>query len=157
MVRYYCQMRQQDQTEQKAYRTTVRQLESIIRLSEALARVHLDPIVNENYVREAHRLLKSSIVSVHTPDINLQPDLEEQENKEQEQGVANGKTKNVFSPFFCLCFCVCVCVLGYSFLWHSIENKKTKKNESNFFFNKYSAIFMFFFVVTLCKKKKYMI
>ena len=45
-VKYYIDMRASDMTGAKsAYRITVRQLESMIRLSEALARVYLSPIV----------------------------------------------------------------------------------------------------------------
>lgn len=39
---------------------TVRQLEAIIRLSEALARLHLNNVVKPQHVEEAHRLFKIS-------------------------------------------------------------------------------------------------
>lgn len=51
---------------------TVRQLESMIRLSEALARLHLDDEIGVDYVREACRLLKSSVIRVETDNINLE-------------------------------------------------------------------------------------
>merc|ERR1719403_605208 len=44
----------------------------MIRLSEALARVHLDDQVRVKYVREAARLLKKSIISVDSPDVDLE-------------------------------------------------------------------------------------
>ena len=39
---------------------TVRQLEAIIRLSEAIAKMSLSPIVKKNHVMEAHRLFQMS-------------------------------------------------------------------------------------------------
>lgn len=39
---------------------TVRQLEAIIRLSEAIARIHLESVVQPPHVEEAHRLFKIS-------------------------------------------------------------------------------------------------
>jgi len=54
-----------------AYRITIRQLESLIRLSEALAKVHLDENILPIYVKEASRLLKQSILEVDMPDVEL--------------------------------------------------------------------------------------
>ena len=54
-----------------SYRMTVRQLESMIRLSEALARLHADCQIKAAYVHEACRLLKSSIIRVETDAIDL--------------------------------------------------------------------------------------
>lgn len=45
-----------------SYRITVRQLEALIRLSEALARLHLDDRVRSRYVVEAFHLLSTSIL-----------------------------------------------------------------------------------------------
>merc|ERR1712176_1694132 len=88
-VRYYRQLRQRDQSDQKAYRFTVRQLESLIRLSEGLARVHCDSIVSPKYVKEAARLLKKSIISVDSEDVALfdpMDDDEKEKSKEEKDG-----------------------------------------------------------------------
>lgn len=57
-----------------AYRITVRQLEALVRLSEALARLHLRDEVSRADVKEAFRLLKNSIVQVESPDAELRDD-----------------------------------------------------------------------------------
>ncbi|UZJ51489.1 hypothetical protein CBS101457_000809 [Exobasidium rhododendri] len=54
-----------------SYRITVRQLESLIRLSEAIARVHCVNTVLPEFVREAYSLLKQSIIHVEKDDIDL--------------------------------------------------------------------------------------
>jgi len=71
LVRYYVQLRQQDSEERKAYRFTVRQLESLVRLSEAMARAEIRDTITPKFVREAARLLKKSIISVDSPDVQL--------------------------------------------------------------------------------------
>ena len=60
-----------------AYRITVRQLESLIRLSEALARLHLNHEIFPEYVREAYRLLQKSIIFVESEDVELDANDEE--------------------------------------------------------------------------------
>lgn len=42
---------------------TVRQLEAIIRLSEAVSKIYLDPVVTTRHVEEAHRLFKISTLN----------------------------------------------------------------------------------------------
>ena len=42
---------------------TVRQLEAIIRLSEAIAKMHLEPVVNQSHVEEAHRIFRISTLN----------------------------------------------------------------------------------------------
>ncbi|KAJ1641011.1 hypothetical protein T492DRAFT_925371 [Pavlovales sp. CCMP2436] len=54
-----------------AQRITVRQLEAMIRLSEAIARVHLDETIKVSYVRQAYRLLRKSVVHVQHPDVEF--------------------------------------------------------------------------------------
>jgi DNA replication licensing factor MCM6 len=67
----YKKLRQNEKGQggRSAYRITVRQLESMIRLSEALARVYLENEVLPEYVLEASRLLKKSIIHVETEDV----------------------------------------------------------------------------------------
>ncbi|KAA8537155.1 hypothetical protein F0562_029619 [Nyssa sinensis] len=60
-----------------AYRMTVRQLEALIRLSEAIARSHLEVQVYPRHVRIAVRLLKTSIISVESSEIDLSEFQEE--------------------------------------------------------------------------------
>lgn len=57
-----------------AYRITVRQLEALVRLSEALARLHLCEVVGRDHVKEAYRLVKNSIINVEQPDQELADD-----------------------------------------------------------------------------------
>ena len=56
---------------QTAYRITVRQLEALVRLSEALARLHCRTDVQPKHVREACRLLSDSIIAVEARDLDL--------------------------------------------------------------------------------------
>jgi DNA replication licensing factor MCM6 len=84
----YQGLRQSDISYQKtAYRITVRQLESLVRLSEALARVHLDTLIHPTYVSEAAKLLRKSIISVDMPNIELDNEFERklQEDREKHQ------------------------------------------------------------------------
>ncbi|KAN0018811.1 hypothetical protein ACTFIU_008744 [Dictyostelium citrinum] len=76
LIQHYVRLRQMDTTGTKtpAYRITVRQLESLVRLSESLARLHLDTKVLPKYVNEAARLLEKSIVHVETNDVVLGDD-----------------------------------------------------------------------------------
>ncbi|KAL3812505.1 hypothetical protein ACJIZ3_013773 [Penstemon smallii] len=60
-----------------AYRMTVRQLEALIRLSEALARCHLETQVHPRHVRLAVKLLKTSIINVESSEIDLSEFQEE--------------------------------------------------------------------------------
>ncbi|KAL5158202.1 DNA replication licensing factor MCM6 [Glycine soja] len=69
-----------------AYRMTVRQLEALIRLSEAIARCHLDNEVQPRHVRLAVKLLKTSIISVESSEI----DLSEFQEQNHDDGAGGG-------------------------------------------------------------------
>ncbi|KAM4551331.1 DNA replication licensing factor MCM6 isoform 3-T3 [Odontesthes bonariensis] len=101
IVEQYKRLRQRDTSggvSKSAWRITVRQLESMIRLSEAMARMHCCDEVQPKHVKEAFRLLNKSIIRVETPDINLeQEDEVEEEEQPQEEGndVPNGVNGHV--------------------------------------------------------------
>ncbi|VDO63690.1 unnamed protein product [Schistosoma margrebowiei] len=80
MVEEYKKMRQRDASSgtKSAWRITVRQLESLVRLSEATARLHCADTVTQAHVREAFALLNKSIIRVEQPDINLEEEDQHQ-------------------------------------------------------------------------------
>lgn len=67
-----------------SYRITVRQLESMIRLSEAIAKANCVEDVTPNFVREAFGLLRQSIISVEKDDIEVG----------EEDEIANGEQQD---------------------------------------------------------------
>ncbi|XP_019410019.1 PREDICTED: DNA replication licensing factor MCM6 [Crocodylus porosus] len=92
IVEQYKRLRQRDGcsgVSKSSWRITVRQLESMIRLSEAMARMHCCDEVHPKHVKEAFRLLNKSIIRVETPDINLDQDDEQQmEDQEDHDGIS---------------------------------------------------------------------
>lgn len=71
-----------------SWRITVRQLESMIRLSEAMARIHCSDVVLTKHVQEAFRLLNKSIIRVETPEIDFGTDEPQLVEEEEERSVA---------------------------------------------------------------------
>ncbi|KAF2879667.1 hypothetical protein ILUMI_26505 [Ignelater luminosus] len=73
LVRHYNHLRLRDSTTtgKSTWRITVRQLESMIRLAEAMARMEISDEVQPKHVKEAYRLLNKSIIRVEQPDIHL--------------------------------------------------------------------------------------
>merc|ERR1719220_512962 len=69
---------------------TVRQLESLIRLAEAISRVYLDDKVRVEYVNEAFELQMNTLKRPEKDNIDLNPDVAEDEapaaNAEQPAG-----------------------------------------------------------------------
>ncbi|XP_064611933.1 zygotic DNA replication licensing factor mcm6-like [Liolophura sinensis] len=91
MVEEYKRLRQRDATgaAKSSWRITVRQLESMIRLSESMARLHCQDEVQPKHVKEAFRLLNKSIIRVEQPDIHLEEEEEENEQMEVEEDQEN--------------------------------------------------------------------
>ncbi|CAG9770225.1 unnamed protein product [Ceutorhynchus assimilis] len=85
LVSYYNRLRLRDSTSsgKSTWRITVRQLESMIRLSEAMARMDINDEVQLRHVREAYRLLNKSIIRVEQPDIHLEGDRDQSVNDDQ--------------------------------------------------------------------------
>ncbi|KAG5368117.1 DNA replication licensing factor mcm6 [Yarrowia sp. C11] len=72
LVQQYQQLRADDATGAgNSYRITVRQLESMIRLSEAIARANCSTIISPAFVHEAAKLLRDTIILVEREDILL--------------------------------------------------------------------------------------
>lgn len=57
-----------------SYRITVRQLESMVRLSEAIARANCTDVITPSFVAEAYDLLRQSIIRVEMDDIEIDQD-----------------------------------------------------------------------------------
>jgi len=74
LVDQYKHLRQRDTGGgfKSSWRITVRQLESMIRLSEAMARMACNDKVELKHVQEAYRLLNKSIIRVDQPDIHFE-------------------------------------------------------------------------------------
>eukprot|EP00112_Aurelia_sp_Birch-Aquarium-sp1_P012776 Seg2690.3 transcript_id=Seg2690.3/GoldUCD/mRNA.D3Y31 product="Zygotic DNA replication licensing factor mcm6-B" protein_id=Seg2690.3/GoldUCD/D3Y31 len=86
IVEQYKLLRQRDVSgvAKSAWRITVRQLESMIRLSESLARLHCQDQVEPKHVKEAFRLLNKSIIRVETPDIQFNEEEEQDMNVDED-------------------------------------------------------------------------
>ena len=70
-----------------SYRITVRQLESMIRLSEAIAKANCVEEVTTAFVREAFSLLRQSIISVEKDDVEV-------DDEEEDVDGGNGRARS---------------------------------------------------------------
>ncbi|KAL0811388.1 hypothetical protein ABMA28_009797 [Loxostege sticticalis] len=94
LVEYYTVLRGRDGSGASgggSWRITVRQLESMVRLAEAMAKMHCSGQVAPQHVHEAYRLLNKSIIRVEQPDIHLDEDEPQLEpTMDVDQDVPNG-------------------------------------------------------------------
>lgn len=91
LVDKYRQLRQDDSGPGKnSYRITVRQLESMIRLCEAIARANCRHEITPAFVREAFSLLRQSIIHVEKDDIDFD-DEEEQAHAHNQASAATAQ------------------------------------------------------------------
>jgi len=99
LVDFYSKLRRSDAApgSRSAYRITVRQLEAMVRLSEALARLHCDLKIRKRHVKEARRLLRSSIITIDAEDVLLS-DAEEEEMMEEEHAGVVRATQDEGEP-----------------------------------------------------------
>jgi len=102
LVQQYRNLRNRDSGgSRSSWRITVRQLESMIRLSEAMARMQCSEEVQPKHVREAYRLLNKSIIRVEQPDIAFDEDdnevvqEEEAADEPMEQDGEQAKLKSI--------------------------------------------------------------
>ena len=95
--KFYIEIRGRDKNSSNNYRITVRQLESMIRLSEAYARLENSLVVEPKHVKEAHRLLSCSILKLEKPSVELEdPDVEELNAGLGRIGIRDEKLVNFF-------------------------------------------------------------
>jgi DNA replication licensing factor MCM6 len=80
LVEKYKELRADDAgggTGRNSYRITVRQLESMIRLSEAIAKANCVNEITPEFVKEAYNLLRQSIISVEKDDVEVKDEDDE--------------------------------------------------------------------------------
>jgi DNA replication licensing factor MCM6 len=89
LVEKYNELRKDDAQgfSRSSYRITVRQLESMIRLSEAIARANCVDEITPSFIAEAYDLLRQSIIRVDVDDVEMD---EEFDNIESQSHAASG-------------------------------------------------------------------
>ncbi|KFM61958.1 Zygotic DNA replication licensing factor mcm6-B, partial [Stegodyphus mimosarum] len=100
LVEHYQNLRMRDAAgvTKSSWRITVRQLESLVRLSEAMAKMSCSEEVLPKHVKEAFRLLNKSIIRVEQPDINLHEEEEDDAMEVDEDEDASQNTPNDADP-----------------------------------------------------------
>ena len=93
MVEKYKELRKDDAQgfSRSSYRITVRQLESMIRLSEAIARANCVDEITPSFIAEAYDLLRQSIIRVDVDDVEMD---EEFDNIESQSRTESGNNDN---------------------------------------------------------------
>ncbi|XP_027198794.2 minichromosome maintenance 6 [Dermatophagoides pteronyssinus] len=79
----------------QSWRITVRQLESLIRLSEAIARLYCSNIVEVKHIKEASRLLSKSIVKIDQPDISLLEEVSQSDPNDDSQNLPQSQNESL--------------------------------------------------------------
>lgn len=69
-----------------SYRITVRQLESMIRLSEAIARANCTEEITPTFVAEAYDLLRQSIIRVEMDDVEIEDEVDNGDDSKEAEG-----------------------------------------------------------------------
>ncbi|CAI4062552.1 hypothetical protein SUVZ_07G0560 [Saccharomyces uvarum] len=80
-----------------SYRITVRQLESMIRLSEAIARANCVDEITPSFIAEAYDLLRQSIIRVDVDDVEMDEEfdnVESQNRTESQNNDSNNDNNN---------------------------------------------------------------
>ncbi|CAH2354635.1 DNA replication licensing factor Mcm6p [[Candida] railenensis] len=83
LVQRYKELRNDDAQGlgRSSYRITVRQLESMIRLSEAIARANCTEEITPSFVAEAYDLLRQSIIRVEMDDVEIEEEISEEQGE----------------------------------------------------------------------------
>ncbi|XKL61051.1 hypothetical protein PGB90_008108 [Kerria lacca] len=87
-------MRDSQSNSKHTWRITVRQLESLIRLSEAMAKMECSDEVLVKHVEEAYQLLNRSIIRVEQPDVTFD-DVDDDVELEQMDTLENGSDPTI--------------------------------------------------------------
>lgn len=100
LVEQYRSLRTRDCTGSSAssWRITVRQLEAMIRLSEAMARMSCSDEVQPKHVKEGYRLLNKSIIRVEQPDVHLEEDEEPQDIEDADDPMETDENRDPNKP-----------------------------------------------------------